>query len=154
MKKEEELKTYDRVIDFAIEREAEAEIFYRNLAGKVHDSAVQSILQEFAEEEALHKEKLERLKSGQKAVLSGRPAPRFRSPLDIAEPHPGPGMTLADALALAIKKEKAAYRLYLDLAVDAPTQELMDLFLTLAREEANHKVRFEIEYDDLSVTSG
>ena len=50
-------------------------------------------------------------------------------------------------ILLAMKKEKAAYRLYLDLAMVAEAEELTDLFLALAREEANHKLRFEIEYD-------
>ena len=47
-----------------------------------------------------------------------------------------------------MKKEKAAYTMYLDLAGAAPSSELKNLFLGLAREEANHKLRFELEYDD------
>jgi rubrerythrin len=48
-----------------------------------------------------------------------------------------------------MKKEKAAYRLYLDLATAAGAGELADLFRSLAAEEAKHKLRFEIEYDDV-----
>ena len=47
-----------------------------------------------------------------------------------------------------MKKEKAAYRLYLDLAAVGEDEELTDMFLSLAQEEAKHKLRFEIEYDD------
>jgi rubrerythrin len=47
-----------------------------------------------------------------------------------------------------MKREKAAYRLYLDLAAVAEAEELTETFLWLAQEEAKHKLRFEIEYDD------
>jgi rubrerythrin len=53
-----------------------------------------------------------------------------------------------EALIIAMKKEKAAFKMYTDLAEAAPDEELRALFLGLAREEANHKLRFEVEYDD------
>lgn len=145
-----DLKTFDKIIAFAIAREADAEAFYRDLAGKVTQDDVRTLLEEFAEEERMHKDKLEKVHAGQIGVLSGHPAPRFNAPIDISPARPHPDMSLTEALAFAIKKEKAAYRLYLDMAVDAPTEDLMEVFLNLAREEANHKVRFEIEYDDLT----
>jgi rubrerythrin len=46
-------------------------------------------------------------------------------------------------------KEKASYRLYSDLAEQVDNEELKDTFLWLAGEEAGHKLRFEIEYDDV-----
>lgn len=149
MKKE--LNTFEDALEFAIAREQDAEDFYRCWAGQVSDDAVSALFEEFAEEERLHQEKLVRVKQGQRALLTGRPAPRFRTPLDVTTVKPQADMKLADAFAVAIKKEKAAYRFYLDMAVDAPTEALMKLFLDLAREEANHKVRFEIEYDGLTV---
>lgn len=146
----QDLTTFDKVIEFAIAREADAEAFYRGWAEKATRGEVRLLLEEFAEEERLHKDKLEKVRAGQGDVLSGRPAPRFRTPIDVSHVQAHPDMSLAEALAFAIKKEKAAYRLYLEMAVEAPTEQLMDLFLSLAREEANHKVRFEIEYDDLT----
>jgi rubrerythrin len=64
------------------------------------------------------------------------------------EVEPTPDMDYQDALVLAMKKEKAAFRLYLDLADQAGNEELKLLFLSMAQEEAKHKLRFEIEYDD------
>ncbi len=46
-----------------------------------------------------------------------------------------------------MKKEKAAFRLYLDLAERTENQDIKDVFMTLAQEESKHKLRFEIEYD-------
>ena len=65
----------------------------------------------------------------------------------IVEAEPGPDMDYQNALALAMKQEKAAFRLYLDLANQVTNKEQKSLFLSLAREEAKHKLRFEIEYD-------
>jgi rubrerythrin len=36
----------------------------------------------------------------------------------------------------------------LDLAAVAEAEEFTEMFLALAQEEAKHKLRFEIEYDD------
>ena len=146
-----DLQTFDQVLDYAIDRETEAEALYRGWATWVTDATVRGILEEFAEEEHMHQDKLAKVRAGQRALLTGRPAPRFRTPLAVPDVPPCPDMSLAEALALAIKKEKTAYRFYLDMAVDAPSEALMELFLAMAREEANHKVRFEIEYDDLMV---
>ena len=49
---------------------------------------------------------------------------------------------------MAMKCEKVAFRLYIDLAEQADEQELKDLFAGFAQEEAKHKLCFELEYDD------
>ena len=56
-------------------------------------------------------------------------------------------MKLVDVLAFAMKKEKTAYTLYSNLASIAQDEQLRDTLLKLAQEEANHKLRFELEYD-------
>ena len=57
-------------------------------------------------------------------------------------------MSYQDALTLAMKKEKAAFRMYTVLADKATDPVVKTLFLKLAQEESKHKLRFEIEYDD------
>ena len=57
-------------------------------------------------------------------------------------------MDYQSALILAMKKEKAAFRLYTDLAASTEDEGIRDLFQGLAQEEAKHKLRFEVEYDD------
>jgi rubrerythrin len=47
-----------------------------------------------------------------------------------------------------MKQEKAAFRLYTDLAASTDDDAVRDLFLGLAQEEAKHKLRFEVEYDE------
>ena len=51
-----------------------------------------------------------------------------------------------------MKKEKKAFRLYTNLAETCGDDNLEKVFLGLAQEEAKHKLRFEIEYDDYIMT--
>lgn len=57
-------------------------------------------------------------------------------------------MTYADALVLAMKKEKAAFKLYTTLSLRVDNIELKAVFQSLAVEESKHKLRFELEYDE------
>jgi rubrerythrin len=62
--------------------------------------------------------------------------------------QPHPNMKYDEALMVAMKKEKAAFKLYNDLANRAPNESMKNLFLSLAQEESKHKLRFELEYDE------
>jgi len=66
----------------------------------------------------------------------------------LVDVKPKPNMSYEEALILAMKKEKAAFKLYTALAERAQQPEMQDLFRLLAMEESKHKMRFEIEYDD------
>ena len=46
------------------------------------------------------------------------------------------------------RNEKSAFRLYSDLAASVDDNQLKLTFLGLAQEEAKHKLRFEVEYDE------
>jgi len=59
-----------------------------------------------------------------------------------------PGISYQDALILAMKQEKAAFQLYNALAGSTDNAALRDVLLSLAQEEAKHKLKFEIEYDE------
>ena len=59
-----------------------------------------------------------------------------------------PNLSYQEALTLAMKAEKNAYRMYQGLASSTDDPNLQATFLGLAQEEAKHKLRFEIEYDD------
>jgi rubrerythrin len=67
----------------------------------------------------------------------------------LVEPESDSDLGYQEALILAMKREKAAFRLYSDLAEQSTDPELKAILLSLAQEEAKHKLRFEIEYDDV-----
>jgi rubrerythrin len=56
------------------------------------------------------------------------------------------------ALILAMKQEKAAFKLYTDMAGATADADLKAVLQSLAEEEAKHKLRFEIEYDEYILT--
>jgi rubrerythrin len=66
----------------------------------------------------------------------------------LVDTEPCADMDYQDALIVAMKKEKKAFKMYTDLAEATDDENLQTTFLSLAQEEAKHKLRFEIEYDD------
>lgn len=140
------IRSAEDALNYAISREVEAHRFYTRLAAAVKKPGMRQIIERFAAEELEHKEKLEAVKAGQVAIGDeevGSLGITDRLP----ETKPTAQMTYVDTLAFAMKKEKAAYTLYSNLASIAQTESLRQTLEKLAQEEANHKLRLEIEYD-------
>jgi rubrerythrin len=143
-----EFTTVNDILDFAINAEQQAIDFYSMLAGNAKNEEMRKVFYQFAREEMGHKAKLLNIKfTGQFSL----PKP-FITDLKISDyltdVEPSPNMTYQEALIVAMKKEKNAFKLYLNLYERAQNEELKNLFLTLAQEESRHKLRFELEYDD------
>ena len=140
-------KSYQEVLEYAIEREQEAQQTYLEAAKMVTDPAMREALLEMAAQERGHEAKLRKLDVGKFLAASKQPVPS----LDIAEyvvvGDFRPNLTYQELLMLAMNKEKAAYRLYTDLARVTPDEDARALFKALAQEEARHKLAFEVEYD-------
>ena len=110
--------------------------------------AVKDVFIQFAQEERGHKAKLQAVKAGKRLLVATRPVMDLKLADYLVSEEPKPEMDYREALLLAMKKEKAAFRLYNDLATEATEPDIRDVFLVLAQEEAKHKLRFEIEYDE------
>ena len=54
-----------------------------------------------------------------------------------------------DVLKFAIEKEIEAQQFYLELAKRMDNPAMREVFEGYAKEEAGHKLRFEIEYDEV-----
>jgi rubrerythrin len=143
-----EFDSVDSVLDFAIKNEQEASDFYTDLASKMDKPQMKKIFQGFAAEERGHKAKLEAVKKKEKSKLSQAKVLDLKIGDYLVEQKPDATMDYQSALILAMKQEKAAFRLYSDLAASADDEETRELFLGLAQEEAKHKLRFEVEYDE------
>ncbi len=145
-------KSFDEILDFAIKNEEEAAQFYTDLAAKAELAPMRGVFEDFAREERGHKAKLLGVKK------SGNAQPATGSVLDLkigdylVESKPSADMDYQQALILAMKQEKAAFKLYSDLAAATDDSDLRNLLLSLAQEEAKHKLRFEVEYDDYILT--
>jgi rubrerythrin len=138
----------DAVLDFAIKNEQEASDFYTELAAKMEKPQMKQAFEGFAAEEMGHKAKLEAVKKGKIAKLTKAKVLDLKIGDYLVEQKPSASMDYQSALILAMKQEKAAFRLYTDLAASTDDASIRDLFLGLAQEEAKHKLRFEVEYDD------
>ena len=115
-------QSIDQIVDFAIAEEEAAIGAYRELAAATKSDAMRSVFEGFAREEERHKEKLLSVKQGTATLL---PAGAVRN-LNIAD-------YLVENSALAEQTTDAAFR---------------EIFFALAQEEAKHKLRFEVEYDE------
>ena len=136
------------VLDFAIKNEQDASDFYTELAAKMEKPHMKQAFEGFAAEERGHKAKLEAVKKGQISKLTKAKVLDLKIGDYLVEQKPSASMDYQSALILAMKQEKAAFRLYTDLAASTSDKGIRDLFLGLAQEEAKHKLRFEVEYDD------
>ena len=143
-----EFDSVDGALDFAIENEQAASDFYTELASKMEKPHMRKIFEGFAAEEMGHKATLEAVKGGKKGKLSKAKVLDLKMADYLVEEQPSASMDYQSALILAMKQEKAAFRLYTDLAASTDDKNIRELFLGLAQEEAKHKLRFEVEYDD------
>lgn len=141
-------QSVDEVLDFAIEREEEAFVFYSDLANSGKSSAMREMFNDFAHEELGHKAKLLAIKNGRSFVMTQRKIASLKIADFLLETKPGSVMEYQDILRLAMQREKAAFKMYTDLAALAEEDNLRNIFTSLAQEEARHKLRFEIEYDE------
>jgi rubrerythrin len=137
------------ILDFAIQNEQQAADFYHHLSSEATIKYMAETFGQFAKEEMGHKSRLEKIKSEgvyeapQKDVLDMKISDYL-----ISVPT-SDKMSYQEALILAMKREKAAFKLYMKLSEMAPNDELKTIFRNLANEEAKHKLNFELEYDDI-----
>jgi rubrerythrin len=142
----------EEILDFAIQNEEKAAEFYTDLAAKMESDSIRVVFENFAREEQGHKTKLLKVKESGKMEPASQQISDLKIGDYLVEGEPGPGMDYQQALILAMQQEKAAFKLYTDLAAAAPDEDLRGLLLSLAQEEAKHKLRFEVEYDDRILT--
>jgi len=147
-----DLKSADQILDFAIQKEEEAAELYNDLAATLAGPDMKQVFESFAREEMQHKAKLIEVKNGNRIISSEKKIFDLKIGDSLVDIKPSPNMDYQHALIFAMKTEKAAYKLYNDLAQATDDPTLKELFLGLAQEEAKHKLRFEIEYDDQILT--
>ena len=141
------LTTINDVLDIAIAGEIEAHKLYVDMAGMVDNPWLREAIEGMAEEELQHRAKLEAVKRGRIKLARNEIAETgLAETLEKTEPRAD--MDYRELLAFAIKKEDMSCRLYERLAMIFSKPHIKELFRKLSREEADHKRRFEIQYED------
>ena len=145
-----EPKSYNEILQFAIDKEVEAYNFYLALADRVEDQRIRMAFEELAKEELGHKDRLELevMKTGKTIAVEEHPVRSERSYIVSNDPSPL-DMDYKDMLMLGMEKEEAAFRTYVNLVARAQDEKSQEVLLALAEEEVKHKLRFQTEYDIL-----
>ncbi len=143
-----EFANITEILDFAIGEEQAAVDFYLQLAAQSKNKQIKKTFEEYAEEEMRHKANLLSIREQGSFILTDAKVKDLKIAEYLVDVKPSASMSYQDALILAMKKEKAAFRMYTKLAENAENPEVKTLFLNLAQEESKHKLAFEVEYDD------
>lgn len=143
-----EFNSVDEILLFAIEQEQKAVDFYTGLAKEAHSEEMKRVFLEFAGEEIRHKKRLTDIRDRGIFTMPVEKVADLKIADYTIEVKASGKLSYEEALVLAMKREKAAFRLYSNLAERAPDKALKDIFESLAMEESRHKLRFELEYDE------
>ena len=143
-----QFSSVDEILDFAIAKEQEAANFYSDLAKRMDKPAMKKVFEDFSHEELGHKAKLMAVKSG-KLLIKAKDKVLNLKIAEYVKAVPKEGdFDYQKALILAMNREKESFKLYNDLAHTTDDPGIRETFLSLAQEEAKHKLRIEIEYDE------
>lgn len=144
-----EFNSVDDILDFAIINEQQSVDFYTTLAQKTNIGDMKQTFEKFAVEEISHKAKLTKIKEEKIFNIAKEIIQDLHLADYVDNVKPLENMSYQDALILAMKREKAAFKLYTNLAAKTQNKGLQEIFLQLAQEESKHKLMFEIEYDEV-----
>ena len=148
-----EFEPDEEVLEVAIAREEEANRFFLILAARARNDEMRKVFEEFAAEELEHKAKLELevMKTGK--VLTATKNLEYEDEADKNVSGSQLDMDYKDMLIMGMQKEEASFRLYVDLPARVTNEDSKETLLAIAQEEVKHKLRFEMEYDNLLKTS-
>jgi rubrerythrin len=144
------LESIEEIIDFAIQRERDAQAMYLSYAGRTDRRGFSDLLLQMAEMEKSHELKLVALKQGQNtADLFAPPKGEDLGLSEILVEVPfSADMDYGDFLVLVIQKEREAEQLYRKLKGMANNPDVRSLFALLADEERKHRNWAQERYDE------
>ena len=142
------MNTVDEILDYAIDQEQQAADFYEDVAQRAETAGMKQILLDFSEEEKRHKKILQAVKTGEHELTPEQEVLDLKISDYMVEVDATADISYQDALIIAMKRERAAYELYSDMAAKVPESHLKEVLTGLAKEEAKHKLFFESEYDE------
>ena len=119
------------ILDFAISNEMDSIQFYTDLSKTADKSYMKELFEQFAGEEKGHKKKLESVKKDRLLVPAAEKIMDLKISDYLIDIEPHPEMTYQEALIIAMKREKAAFKLYTNLSASVTDENVKHLFLFL-----------------------
>ena len=149
MNESQRFESIEQIIDFAIQREREAQDAYLSYARETQRRSFSELLLSMAAMEKEHERKLVDLKQGRRGLDSFTPPKQADLGLSdmLVEVPFSPSMDYGDFLVLVIGKERAAEQLYRKLESLTDSPEVRDMFRLLADEERKHRDWAQERYD-------
>jgi rubrerythrin len=141
-----EFRYLQDILIFALAKEESSVRFYRALAARVKNPDTMTIFQALTHQEEKHIDavKLEMFKQGytvSETSLKGIPDDEVSLELDAQAEQ----MSYLDALRMAVRKERAAFKLFAELMAMARQPDARNMLLELAEEEMRHVLQLEHE---------
>ncbi|MEN6440404.1 MAG: ferritin family protein [Syntrophobacter sp.] len=143
------VEEYKKILSMAVGNEIAAYNFYKGVCDKTQDANLRSLFRDMAEEEKKHKIFLEDCISGARPLKFAE-VTDYKVAEIVDKPQLSLDMKPADAIALAMKEEEEAMRMYQGLAGSSGSPEQKEMFLALANMEKGHKVKLEELYTSMA----
>ena len=138
-----------KIIERAIEKEAEAYTLYSRAAEQNTEPSIHKLFTELAAEELKHQEKLQRLDTSGPLGETAIPLSSESRTVDFLVDKPIESIdNIQDLFIFAMKQERLAQEFYLDTAKLVTDPNAQKLLVLLAEEEKKHLDRLEAVYDD------
>lgn len=140
---------YKDILSGAIQREIDAQQFYRDAAEKTGEAYLKDLFTGFVSEEKKHENILKDFLDSVPEKIPFDETRDYHVSETIEKPEVSPQMKPADAFALASKKEEEAMNQYLALADGCTDPEQEKVFRNLAAMEREHKLKMEQAFVDV-----
>jgi rubrerythrin len=139
--------TLPEIIQFAIDKEKNAQAFYRSAAGLSQYPGIPALFSELAEEEEKHEKLLKDISQAASLPETTGKVPDLKISDYLVDLKFFPNMKYQEVMMLAMKNEEKSMKFYRAWSENAAQEDHKKLFAHLAEEEAKHKYRLESLYD-------
>ncbi len=140
--------TIQEVIQFAIDKEKDAQTFYRSAASLSQYPGISALFLELAAEEGKHQALLEQMPDPSALPESSRPILDLKISDYLVDLKFHKEMKYQEVMILAMKNEEKSLKFYQAWEAKVQEPDQKKLFAHLADEEAKHKYRLESIYDE------
>jgi len=121
-------ETFEEIMDYAIGKEKEAVAFYEELSRQEKFSGAKEVFEGFAKEERKHQTMLENFSKENVGEYKPEKIPDLKRSDYLTDIEYESGMSYADILRLASRREEKALRFYEDFALKTHIEEHKKLF--------------------------
>ncbi len=140
--------TFQEIIQFAIDKEKDAQTFYRSAASLSKYPGISPLFLELAAEEEKHQKLLEELPDPSTLPEKTKDIPDLKISDYLMDLKFHKDMKYQEVMILAMKNEEKSLKFYRAWETKAPDPAQKKLFTYLGDQEAEHKYRLESTYDE------